>query len=129
MLAKRMYRQIAKLEWETRLTLPIVNGVPNTGGHPAPRLRAPELRKVENILKKLIPLLPRGRRVRIFDICNGESTFLQAMKMYLPTIGQKFEYVTLDSNPNLEPLFPGHVHICGDVRDWKQLLTSTCGAF
>jgi hypothetical protein len=92
--------------------------------------RPAHIRKIELLLKQLVPLLPRGRKVRILDLCNGESTLLEAMRMYLPTIHQRFEYV-IDSNPNVDvgALFRGHIHICGDVRNWKQLLTDAGARF
>jgi hypothetical protein len=124
MLAKRVMRRLQKLELAARHSIPDLDGDPKSGGSSAPPLSVVDRRKIEAILNKLIPLLPRGRKLRVFDMCNGESTLLQALKLYLPSIRQRFEYVTLDSNPNLEPLFPGHIHICGDARDWKKLLTA-----
>ena len=93
--------------------------------------RPAHIRKIELLLKQLVPLLPRGRKVRVLDLCNGESTLLEVMMLYLPSICQRFEYVSIDSNPDVDngALFPGHIHICGDVRNWKQLLADAGARF
>lgn len=135
MLANRVRRHLAKLCVEAR-------PLPCEGGDERDesclfRVRrlldsaAAERSKIETILKKLLPLLPRGRKVRILDLCNGESTLLEAMMKYLPSIRQRFEYVSIDSNPDVDvgALFRGHIHICGDVRNWKQLLTDAGARF
>lgn len=128
MLANRVRRYLAKLNAEAR-PLPCQGGEEEE--RVEPDLFRAERSKIETILKKLLPLLPRGRKVRILDLCNGESTLLEAMRMYLPTIRQRFEYVSIDSNPNVDvgALFRGHIHICGDVRNWKQLLTDAGARF
>ena len=34
--------------------------------------RPANIRKIELLLKQLVPLLPRRRKVRVLDLCNGE---------------------------------------------------------
>ena len=131
MLANRVRRHLLKLEREARPVrrAGIVDGDDEQDStRPTPPSPA-ERSKIETILGKLVPLLPRGRKVRILDLCNGESTLLEAMRKYLPSICQRFEYVSIDSNPNVGALFRGHVHICGDVRNWKQMLTDAGARF
>ena len=84
MLASRVRRYLAKLNVEAR-PLPCEGGEEEERDEPDLfRVRrlldsaAAERSKIETILKKLLPLLPRGRKVRVLDLCNGESTLLEA---------------------------------------------------
>ena len=68
-------------------------------------------------MRKLVPILPRGRKLRVLDLCSGSCTLLDALQEYLPTIRQRFEYVSIDPDPQVGSPVDGHVHICRDVRD------------
>ncbi len=73
-------------------------------------------------MRKLVPILPRGRKLRVLDLCSGSCTLLDALQEYLPTIRQRFEYVSIDPDPQVGSWVDGHVHICGDVRDWREVI-------
>ena len=75
MLANRVRRHLLKLEREARPVrrAGIVDG-DDEQGSTRPTPSPAERSKIETILGKLLPLLPRGRKVRILDLCNGEST-------------------------------------------------------
>ena len=78
MLASRVRRHLAKLLVEAR-PVPCdqgdVEGDDNDPFRRKPILSAAaERSKIETIFGKLLPLMPRGRKIRILDLCNGEST-------------------------------------------------------
>ena len=135
MLAMRLKRLEIKSQVEDGVGPVLSNGVGPvlsasfSGASGGGASRPAHIRKIELLLKQLVPLLPRGRKVRVLDLCNGESTLLEVMMLYLPSICQRFEYVSIDSSPDVEALFPGHIHICGDVRNWKQLLADAGARF
>jgi len=87
------------------------------------RRRRCVIRSVEEMMRKLVPILPRGRKLRVLDLCSGSCTLLDALQAYLPTILQRFEYVSVDTDPQVGSRVDGHVHICGDVRDWREVIT------
>ena len=73
MLANRVRRHLLKLEREATPVrrAGIVDGDDEQDStRPTPPSPA-ERSKIETILGKLVPLLPRGRKVRILDLCNG----------------------------------------------------------
>jgi len=130
MLAMRLKRLEIKSQVEDGVG-PVLSSASSSGASGGGASRPAHIRKIELLLEELVPLLPRGRKVRVLDLCNGESTLLEVMMLYLPSICQRFEYVSIDSNPDVDngALFPGHIHICGDVRNWKQLLADAGARF
>lgn len=82
------------------------------------------IRSVEEMLRRLVPLLPRGRKLRVLDLCSGSCTLMDALQQYMPTIRYRFEYVSVDVDPWVGPRVNGHTHICGDVRDWRAIIAS-----
>ena len=65
------------------------------------RRRRSVIRSVEEMMRKLVPILPRGRKLRVLDLCSGSCTLLNALKEYLPTNRQRFEYVSIDPDPQV----------------------------
>ena len=101
---------------------------PKSPEHPSPppsRLaRRGIIRSVEEMLRRRVPLLPRGRKLRVLDLCSGSCTLMDALRQYMATIRYRFEYVSVDVNPWVGPRVNGHKHICGDVRDWREIIAS-----
>ena len=89
---------------------------------PSRSARRGVIRSVEEMLRRLVPLLPRGRKLRVMDLCSGSCTFMDALRQYMPTIRYRFEYVSVDVDPWVGPQVNGHTHICGDVRDWREII-------
>ena len=75
-------------------------------------------------MQKLVSILPRGRKLRVLDLCIGSCTLLDALQEYLPTIRQRFEYVSIDPDPQVGSRVDGHVHICRNVRDWREVIAT-----
>ena len=132
MLAMRLKRLEIKSQVEDDGVGPVLSSASSSGASGGGASRPAHIRKIELLLEELVPLLPRGRKVRVLDLCNGESTLLEVMMLYLPSICQRFEYVSIDSNPDVDngALFPGHIHIYMWRRAQLETAAGRCwGAF
>ena len=85
MFASRVRRALAELEREPRRPVLRCAGVvdredrEDDDPEPTRPTSGPaEHCKIETLLEKLLSLLPRGRKLRVLDLCNGESTLLEA---------------------------------------------------
>ena len=79
MLANRIGRAMAKFKLEARRpvfrcagVVDRVDGDDDDPGRTRPMPNPVEHCKVEMLLEKLLSLLPRGRKLRVLDLCNGE---------------------------------------------------------
>ena len=77
MLAMRLKRLEIKSQVEDDGVGPVLSSASSSGASGGGASRPAHIRKIELLLEELVPLLPRGRKVRVLDLCNGDS-FLSA---------------------------------------------------